>query len=222
MEALRAARPPDLPARLVILLQDPDLELRRLARGALVTARVVEETDEARLLLLREKREEARLVLYRALKACPGYPEATWILVDVLVADGDYRAALQAIRGLAEPDLEARLRTVFLLDRLKEPEEAAALSSTLLEEYPEDCRVYLLAAENLLARDPPETRIALARAERAAELAPEEPATWAMLGRILGEFLDDPAAARDAWRRAVLLDSENEEFRRELKKYLGR
>ncbi len=222
LKALIAVRPGDLAARLSVLDQDPDPELRRLARNAFVTARVVEETDRARLLLLQEDNAEARAALYRALSECPGYLEATWILVGLLEEEGDFRAALEALRAVAEPDLDMRLQMAGLLSRLGRTEEASAAAAALIERQPGDYRVHLLAANTLLARDPPAPRLALARAERAVELAPEVSEPWAMLGRILGEFLDDPAAARGAYRRALMLDTRNDELRTELKKYLGR
>jgi len=222
LRALASARPPGLKARFALLVESPDPEIRRLVRAALVTADVVEETDRARLWLRRAMRVKARAALYRVLKDCPGYVEATWILVGMLEEDGDFRAALEVLDGVSDPDLEVLLRKVELLHRADQVDEALEVVMALVGEYPKDYRTHLLAARTYLQRNPPDPRLALARAEHAVALAPDIAETWALAGRILGEHLDDPTGARDALRRALMLDSENESFRTELKKYLGR
>ncbi len=222
IEALAAARPPDLKARFSLLLESPDPAVRRLVRAALVTAWVVEETDRARLLIRREMRAEGKAALFRVLKDCPGYPEATWVLVEMLEKEGDIRAALEVLEAIGDPDLDSALRKVELLHRAGRVDEALEIATDLVGRFPEDYRTHLLVARTYLLRDPPEPRLALARAEQAVALAPEIAETWALAGRILGEHMDDSTGARDALRRALMLDSENEALRTELKKYLGR
>jgi HEAT repeat protein len=222
LAALAAAKVPESRPRFVLLLDDEDAAVRRLAYEALVTPKVVEDTDLARLLARRQMIPEAKAGLYRVLKACPGYAEAAFLLAELLEREGDVRGAIEAIATVREIDVEGSLKYGKLLILAGETKAALELALDLTSRYPKDHRVHLLTGRVYLSGDSPEPRLAMARVDEARAMVLDSAEAWALTGRILGEYRQDVKGARDCYRRALMIEPDNEEYRDQLLKYLGR
>jgi len=155
-----------------------------------------------------ERAEEALIELQNALALRPQSAEVNVRMGKVLVRMGNHPMAAHHFGQafVLDPSrVEAALRQVRLLQRLRQPGRARQVLEAALETHSDHAGLHRMLSE--LALRQRDTEAALAAARSAVELEPESPRSWLQLGfvhRARAEALPEDDAPRAQARQAAL------------------
>ncbi|MEN8149538.1 MAG: hypothetical protein ABFS86_06925, partial [Planctomycetota bacterium] len=200
-------RPP-----LLRLLEHRDAEVRRIARGGLVTMVVVARTEQARLAFEAKRLDRADEHARAALALCPGYGEAGRILVDVISRRGRHGEALSLLATLDLPTVDRHMLRARLLYR--QNDHAAALKA-LEQAYgaqPGHTAALIAAARIHLEKGEDGVVFAMSFIERAIVVSRFDAEAWALRGFVREVHLGRRDLARDDFLRALSLDPGNRRY----------